>query len=187
MQRSIYRWVWIYWKARARALVLIGVIRDCNVIGLWILLFTQEKIMEKGSPSAGSSSADDLADVATHYLKLRRKRELAFPNLFFDPSWDILIDLYAAAGTGHQVSVTSACIASRAPTSTALRHIDRMIDLGLIARRNDPQDGRRIHLQLTDAGNDLIETFICGLARLAQRRPAICDCAASSVEDMRGG
>jgi hypothetical protein len=36
-------------------------------------------------------------------------------ELFKDPAWDILLDLYVARADGRGISVSSACIASGAP------------------------------------------------------------------------
>ena len=84
-------------------------------------------------------------------LRLRRLRNRYFdPSLFADPAWDMLLDLMAARLEGEQVSVTSLCIAAAVPSTTALRWIRTLIDSGLVQRRADPADGRRIHISLTD-------------------------------------
>jgi len=119
-----------------------------------------------GASSDVAPPFGSFAEVARRYIKLRRKRERVWPNLFHDPSWDILIDLYAASDGDRRVSVTSACIASAAPTSTALRHIDRLIILGLIERQEDVEDRRRVYLSLTAKGLSLSEDFMIGLAEL---------------------
>ncbi len=111
-------------------------------------------------------SSPFLTEIAIGILKLRRARERSYPNLFNDPSWDILIDLYASAGRNRLVSITSACLASVAPTSTALRHIDRLIAQNLIQRIEDARDRRRIYLTLTGRGLRLTEEFMLGLSNL---------------------
>ncbi len=62
---------------------------------------------------------------AKEYYRKRRLRERMFgnPDLFADPAWDILIDLFIASEEGRKISVSSACIASAVPTTTALRWI----------------------------------------------------------------
>lgn len=85
------------------------------------------------------------------YLRLRRYRERLFPpGLFADPAWDILLDLLIAERAGRKVSVTSACLGSGAPATTALRWISTLSTHGLIEKRQDTTDRRRAYLSLTD-------------------------------------
>src|SRR3546814_18201372 len=61
----------------------------------------------------------------------------------------MLLDLYLAAERNTRpVSISSLCIASAVPATTALRWIKTFEDLQLISRRADPSDGRRIFIQL---------------------------------------
>ena len=94
-------------------------------------------------------------------LRLRRLRNRYFdPSLFADPAWDMLLDLMAARLEGEQVSVTSLCIAAAVPSTTALRWIRNLIDMGLFQRRADPADGRRIYISLTDAAAQAIAAYL---------------------------
>lgn len=100
--------------------------------------------------AAAVSGRGELAAAARHYLRCRRQREGTFSDdLFADPAWDLLLDLFACANEGKQVTVSDACIAANVPASTALRSLSRIERRGLIARRPDPADGRRTHLELT--------------------------------------
>lgn len=84
-------------------------------------------------------------------IRQRQQRERFFNNeLFADPVWDMLLDLAAAAAEYHRVSVTSLCIASRVPPSTALRWIGLMADQGLLLRIEDPLDRRRVFVSLSN-------------------------------------
>lgn len=85
-----------------------------------------------------------LSEFAAHWraLRLRRNEALGIP-VFRDPAWDMLLDLLVASDEGRRVSVTSLCHASGVPTTTALRHVERLDELGLIDRTADPSDRRR--------------------------------------------
>lgn len=84
-------------------------------------------------------------------IRARRLREQHFaPELFADPAWDMLLDLYAARLEGRRVSVSSLCIAAAVPPTTALRWIGTMHDADLFGREPDPTDKRRAHITLTD-------------------------------------
>lgn len=84
-------------------------------------------------------------------IRARRLRDQHFtPELFADPAWDMLLDLYAARLEGRRVSVSSLCIAASVPPTTALRWIGTMHDAQLFGREPDPTDKRRAHITLTD-------------------------------------
>ena len=93
-------------------------------------------------------------------LQARLERNSCFPGeLFSDPAWDMLLDLYAAELGQFRVSVTSLCIASNAPTSTALRWISTLERENLIERRPDPLDGRRFFMSLTPEAIKMFERY----------------------------
>ncbi|MDB5714175.1 MAG: MarR family transcriptional regulator [Sphingomonadales bacterium] len=69
-------------------------------------------------------------------------------NLCAEPVWDILIDLYIRGREKADVSVSSACIASRVPQTTALRCLRALAADGVIKRTEDQHDARRIYLTL---------------------------------------
>lgn len=83
----------------------------------------------------------------------RRKRSDHFgTGLFADPAWDMIIDLAIAKARYARVSVTSLCIASGVPSTTALRWIGILIEQGLFQREDDATDKRRAFISLTDGG-----------------------------------
>lgn len=82
----------------------------------------------------------------------RQLRTRFFPgDMFADPAWDMLLDLTAATAEGTRVSVTSLCIASGVPPTTALRWIAQMTEAGLVQRLEDHTDKRRAFIGLSDA------------------------------------
>jgi len=106
--------------------------------------------------SSGGLSADGIREI----IRLRRMRERFFDaELFADPAWDILLDLMAARLENTPVSVSSLCIAASVPPTTALRWITTMVKNGLLERRRDPNDARRVFLELADETADKIEDY----------------------------
>lgn len=75
-------------------------------------------------------------------------------DLFADPAWDMLLDLTAARAEHARVSVTSLCIASGVPPTTALRWIVQMTESGLFNRLEDETDRRRAFIVLSDEAAD---------------------------------
>lgn len=90
------------------------------------------------------------AVFARTLLRERRLREAEFPReLLGEPVWDILLDLFAAHEEGNSVSISSACIASGAPPTTALRYIAAMERSKLLTREACSTDKRTSYLRLS--------------------------------------
>jgi hypothetical protein len=95
------------------------------------------------------------------YLRCRRLRERLLPReIFGEPAWDILLDLYAARLEGKAVSVSSACIASAVPTTTALRWLSKLAECGLVERSLDASDARRAHVHITEDGLEAVTRWV---------------------------
>lgn len=112
----------------------------------------------------GRNSSFDARDIR-EIIKLRRMRErLLGEDLFADPGWDILLDLFAAREEGQQVSVSSLCIAAAVPPTTALRWITNMTEAGYLVRRQDPHDARRVYIELSEAMNEKLKDYFDTIA-----------------------
>lgn len=95
-------------------------------------------------PSGVTIDKATLIRVVRQMIRSRRIRDRFFHSAHFgEPAWDILLDLTLARLENNTVSVSSVCIASGVPMSTAMRWINEMVAAGLIQRRTDPNDGRR--------------------------------------------
>lgn len=94
-------------------------------------------------------------------LHARRLRGRYFSeDLFADPAWDMMLELLHSELVHARVSVSSLCIAAAVPATTALRWISSMVEQGLLVRRADPHDGRRIFVELApEAGLALRRYF----------------------------
>lgn len=135
------------------------------------LVAIAERLREVAEPPVGArahSGAERAPRDARRYLAqarqayaLRRKRAAIFgnPELFGEPAWDILLDLYISHAEGKPVSVSSACIGSAAPATTGLRWLGVLAEEGLIVRENDVQDNRRVLVQLTRNGITAMERY----------------------------
>ncbi|MGF1550191.1 MAG: winged helix DNA-binding protein [Sphingomonadaceae bacterium] len=101
-------------------------------------------------------------------IRARRLREQYFTSgLFADPAWDMLLDLFAARLEKKRVAVSSLCIAAAVPPTTALRWIKTLTDHGLFRRVADPQDGRRVFIELSDDAAARLERYLKMVQRLA--------------------
>lgn len=111
--------------------------------------------------AAHAPAVDERLTTAAAWMKARDERDRIFgADLFFDPAWNMLLDLYVNECRGAVVSVSSLCIAARVPSTTALRWLTMLEKRGLIARRADDYDRRRSFLFLTDEGRSKIESTL---------------------------
>lgn len=135
-----------------------------------------------GSPDTPFHGAGDAEDRLTRearpplpdprlvrrIIRQRQQRAQFFDgDLFADPAWDMLLDLTAARAEHTRVSVTSLCIASGVPPTTALRWIGQMSEAGLFERVEDDSDRRRAFIALSDRAADAMARYFAGLGRSA--------------------
>lgn len=101
-------------------------------------------------------------------IRARRLRDLFFKGaLFADPAWDMLLDLMVARVERRRVAVSSLCIAAAVPPTTALRWIKALCDQGLFVRVADPEDGRRVFIELADTSAAALAAYLRAASRLS--------------------
>ena len=106
------------------------------------------RVLQEPSNAANIIALKKAADLIE--ITKRRSKLFSVANLFADPAWFILLDLFVRQHSGLQTSVSSACHASFSPLTTALRHIAILTDRKIIQRRYESVDQRRVLLELTD-------------------------------------
>lgn len=94
------------------------------------------------------------------YIERRRRTKFFDDDLFGEPSWDILLDLYIAARENRRVPTTSSCIGAHVPPTTALRWLRLLEARGLVEREHDGRDGRRTFVALSARGMAAMEGFL---------------------------
>ncbi|AEI36961.1 hypothetical protein [Zymomonas mobilis] len=110
------------------------------------------------------------AAVVRAIIRAHRLRDQYFSScLFADPAWDMLLDLTAAKLEGRQVSVSSLCIASAVPPTTALRWIKSLTEEKIFIRIADLRDGRRVFIQLSDMAMDAMIPYLAASLSLITR------------------
>ena len=101
-------------------------------------------------------------------IRARRLRDHFFrQELFADPAWDMLLDLMAARLEKQKVAVSSLCIAAAVPPTTALRWIKALCDQGIFVRLADPEDGRRVFIELAEASATAMEKYLKAAQRVS--------------------
>jgi len=108
---------------------------------------------------------DRLAAVAGRLIAARIERERHFPgDLFGEPAWDMLLDLFVARIEGRMAYISSACVAARTPPTTALRYIRYLERSGQVIRTPDGNDGRRFNLTLSDQAYRAMQAALAAFA-----------------------
>lgn len=124
------------------------------------------------SPATMAPPRHDMPNVSAEGLRTmiraRRQRANFLPSdLFADPAWDMLLDLLQAEIVQHRVPVSSLCIAAAVPATTALRWIKAMTDRGLLVRRDDPHDGRRVFIEMAPATSASLRHYFKDVGMMA--------------------
>jgi DNA-binding MarR family transcriptional regulator len=113
--------------------------------------------------------AENLPDIPVEtvrsVIRARRQRSQFFAEqLFADPAWDMLLDLFQAEIAQLRVPVSSLCIAAAVPATTALRWLKSMTDRRLFVRRPDPHDGRRVFVELSPEASTAMRRYFAAVA-----------------------
>lgn len=117
---------------------------------------------DRPSDNKGKLQPEDItpALVRKHIKSEARRREIGGGELFGDSAWSMLLDLLLAKMEGGMLSVSSACIGSGAPMSTAMRLVRRFVDAGIVHKVPDEKDRRRDFLVLDDDMRDLMLEYL---------------------------
>ena len=119
------------------------------------------KVREALVRATRSARAPITSDYVRAMLRARRVRDRFFPpDLFADPAWDMLLDLFAARLEGKRVAISSLCVAAAVPPTTALRWINSLEVRGYIRRVPDDTDARRRLVELTEEAAEKVEATL---------------------------
>jgi len=112
-----------------------------------------------GAPPEGFDDSDTAGRVG-RILKLRTSRRRIFDaELFGEPAWDMLLQLYDAQLRGRTHCIADLCAASGIPPSAALRWIQCLVDGNWISKRCDPCDRQHVIVSLSPKGADAMQRF----------------------------
>lgn len=97
-------------------------------------------------------------------MAARKARLKYFDNdLFFDPTWAMLLDLYRSELVGKPLCVSSLCLGSGVPSTTALRYLRILEERGYVERASDEFDRRRSFIRLSSRARDAMASYVDAL------------------------
>lgn len=135
---------------------------DAAVVKASAFSFDGDGLRDPAAPRQTRKTRPALPDprLVRKIIRQRQLRGRFFQSdLFADPAWDMLLDLTAARVEHKRVSVTSLCLASGVPPTTALRWISQMTDMGLFCRAEDETDRRRAFVTMSDKACDAMAQY----------------------------
>lgn len=180
-------------RNRAKAIRLIGIANELLAMARELEIGESPSAILESLASPGDAKDNGKAtasqdhpiwvELARQTYDDRRRRTKIFRSeeLFGEPAWDILLDLFIAAKERRRVSVTSACIGSAVPSTTALRWIAILEKQGLLVREADPGDARRVYVKLSARGYAAMLEYFAS----ASRSVVLLDDAASDIAAVR--
>lgn len=120
-------------------------------------------------PDLPSATTDEQLPLLVRLeLELVRMRRRLISDEQSDPVWAMVLELCAARLEGRELSVTSLCLASGLPVTTALRRLDEQERDGKITRNPDRTDRRRVFVTLDAQFHDRILVQLLAMNRLRQ-------------------
>ena len=120
-----------------------------------------QKLHAAEASTIGDIGTSMRREILETLIKSLKERSRVFGDgLVGDPVWEMLLDLAIAQERGEAVSTTSLCIGARIATTTGLRRIDELERMGMIKRKADTSDRRRMMVTLTPLGDERMQAFL---------------------------
>lgn len=85
-------------------------------------------------------------------------------DMFGEPAWDMLLDLFIRQANEEEITVKSACLNTDAPASTTTRWLMVLEHYGLIEMHCDPADPVRHLIHLTPTGYEGMVRYLESIA-----------------------
>ena len=112
-------------------------------------------------PPSGDNEQDQLAAIARSEFHNRRRRDsLIRYDLFAEPAWDMLLDLYIQHHRGQPVTIDRLCMAAATASTTALRWLGLLIEKELVIRSSSAGEEGIIRVALSERGIDEMERYL---------------------------
>ena len=118
------------------------------------------RLLRSDEVSATSTSYEERAIALYAHRRARSATFERGSDIFQEPAWDILLDLFIAHEHGRATTISNACVAACVPTSTALRWLSLLERRAMVRRWNHERDGRTKLLGLTPKAVEMMLRYL---------------------------
>ena len=135
--------------------------RSANDIARFADMVDQHRPSKIRPPLASSHDVMRQALAARRLLEISHQVDAVFETpLLANPAWDILLDLFIQRSDRKPISIISLCVTANAPTSTALRYIQAMLDSGAIVKTASTDDSQGLLVELSDTTYSMMQSIL---------------------------
>jgi DNA-binding MarR family transcriptional regulator len=127
--------------------------------GFILLKAGEDEMLSKLISKSGAKKETFEEWVRLEYKRREKRRNLFPGDILGEPCWDMLLDLAAASLDARITAVSSLCVASGAPQTTALRWLQLLEKHRLVLKSPHPVDGRRVNVSISDAGMAALRAY----------------------------
>ncbi|MBO0749057.1 MAG: winged helix-turn-helix transcriptional regulator [Porphyrobacter sp.] len=112
--------------------------------------------------------------MASAARAIARLRARIFPDFgFANPAWEILLEIFVREANGYRVSLEQLEVEDDLPALTVRRHVNFLIDRGLVERVGSASDERGVRLSLSLVGvRKMTELLLASAEHARPRSPA---------------
>jgi DNA-binding MarR family transcriptional regulator len=111
---------------------------------------------------------DYLISMLGKYFENKRLRYIIVSqDLFSDPYWDILVELFNARLRGKNLTVSAVATAGNMPPTTGLRYLDSLSSMEYIYRERDEWDGRKVFIRISDKAFLLMKEYFVRILKMS--------------------
>jgi len=110
-----------------------------------------------------SRDASGAVEAARRLYRLRRLRDAEFgPELFGEPAWDLLLDLFIGRGQNRPLPPITANAAAVIPSAQAAPYITKLQECGLVETLCRGQSPSTSLVTLSDSGFERMTALLLG-------------------------
>ena len=112
-------------------------------------------------PAPRAEVSEASLKAARRIVRERLRRNHFFKaDLFADPAWDMMLDIFIAEAEGRETPVMNLCLSSQVPETTTLRWVRTLEHAGVFVRQRDEHDQRRVLVRLSPAAAKAMASYL---------------------------